>query len=62
MEAWRRPEINRTIAESQAMVILGRCGTEIESRLGSEAGIRLLQGWLVDDAIKYKQPIMINGV
>ncbi len=58
-DTWRQSDLSKLIAQSTSLVILGRCGTEAESRMGTDNGIRMLQGWFVDDAIKYKQGVIV---
>lgn len=57
VDDWQRPDVVRLINDNAGLVILGRCGTDSEMRIGAEAGVRLFQGWLIDEAIKNKQPI-----
>jgi len=56
---WRQSKLAKQISQSASLVILSRCGTEVEARLGTDNGIRMIQGWFVDDALKYKQTMVL---
>jgi EAL domain-containing protein (putative c-di-GMP-specific phosphodiesterase class I) len=61
METWHNPDLSRMINQNTGLAILARCGTEAECRLATDAGIRMLQGWYIDDAVKGKLSVIAPG-
>ncbi len=59
---WTNPNMIRRINDNSGLVILGRCSGDGEMRIGMDAGIRLFQGWHIDDALRNKQPVTLAAV